>query len=134
LSIPTCGEERRVFQYYFIGSQRIATRWNTAWDQQVSAPDAGDSNRLPKKENLLESGHHQGQQALQVATVRNQGDGSQRGARLIPAALKPAAVLHGPMPIQTITATITPMAITGSSGSGGPERREFSVFYHRTTW
>jgi len=42
--------------HYFIESQRIATRLEHNWDQQVSAPDAGDSISFPKKETQLEAG------------------------------------------------------------------------------
>jgi RHS repeat-associated protein len=51
--------------HYFIESQRIATRLEHGWDQQVSAPDAGDSIPFTKKERALVLGISRDQQALQ---------------------------------------------------------------------
>lgn len=51
--------------HYFVGSQRIATRLEHGWDQQVSAPDAGQNIAWPNKEKLLISGITRDQQALQ---------------------------------------------------------------------
>jgi RHS repeat-associated protein len=42
--------------HYFIGSQRIATRLEHGWNQQVTAPDAGNSIAWPKKEQLIVQG------------------------------------------------------------------------------
>jgi len=51
--------------HYFIESQRIATRLEHGWDQQVSAPDAGDSISWPNKEKALENGIMRDEQAFQ---------------------------------------------------------------------
>ncbi|HEY4108073.1 SpvB/TcaC N-terminal domain-containing protein [Puia sp.] len=51
--------------HYFIESQRIATRLEHGWDQQVSAPDAGDSVPYTKKGKQLMLGLNRDQQALQ---------------------------------------------------------------------
>ncbi|HTI91719.1 MAG TPA: SpvB/TcaC N-terminal domain-containing protein [Puia sp.] len=51
--------------HYFIESQRIATRLQHGWDQQVGAPDAGDSISWSKKEKLMVQGIGRDQQALQ---------------------------------------------------------------------
>ena len=39
--------------HYFIESQRVATRLEHGWDQQVGAPDAGDNINYSQKETLL---------------------------------------------------------------------------------
>jgi len=51
--------------HYFIEKQRITTRLVHGWDQQVSAPDAGDSIPWTKKEKQMEQGIDRDQQALQ---------------------------------------------------------------------
>jgi RHS repeat-associated protein len=51
--------------HYFIEGQRIATRLEHGWVQQVSAPDAGASISFPNKEKLLQQGITRDQQDLQ---------------------------------------------------------------------
>jgi len=51
--------------HYFIEGQRIATRLEHGWKQQVTAPDAGDSISYPKKEKLLLQAIARDGQALQ---------------------------------------------------------------------
>jgi len=51
--------------HYFIDKQRITTRLVHGWDQQVSAPDAGDSISWTKKEKQMEQGIDRDQLALQ---------------------------------------------------------------------
>jgi RHS repeat-associated protein len=51
--------------HYFIGSQRVTTRLQHAWNQQVSAPGAGDTISFTKKEKLMIQGIIRDQQALQ---------------------------------------------------------------------
>jgi hypothetical protein len=51
--------------HYFIESQRIATRLEHGWDQQVSAADAGDSIDYGKKGTLLLQAMDRDQQTLQ---------------------------------------------------------------------
>lgn len=51
--------------HYFVGSQRIATRLQQGWDQQVSAPDAGDTISFTKKEKLMIQGITRDQQSLE---------------------------------------------------------------------
>ncbi|HLZ88435.1 MAG TPA: RHS repeat-associated core domain-containing protein, partial [Puia sp.] len=50
--------------HYFVESQRIATRLKQSWDQQVGAPDAGDSIPWAKKGKALMLGIYRDQQAL----------------------------------------------------------------------
>jgi len=51
--------------HYFIENQRISTRLVHGWNQQVGAPNAGDSISWPKKEMQLVHGIARDQQALQ---------------------------------------------------------------------
>jgi RHS repeat-associated protein len=51
--------------HYFVGSQRIATRLQHEWSQQVSAPAAGDTISFTRKEKLMIQGITRDQQALQ---------------------------------------------------------------------
>jgi RHS repeat-associated protein len=51
--------------HYFVGSQRIATRLEHGWNQQVSAPDAGNGVAWGRKEKLLLQGIARDQQTLQ---------------------------------------------------------------------
>ncbi|GGB25045.1 SpvB/TcaC N-terminal domain-containing protein [Puia dinghuensis] len=51
--------------HYFIGTQRIATRLEHGWNQQVVAPDAGDSIPYGKKEKLMIQAIVHDEQALQ---------------------------------------------------------------------
>jgi len=50
--------------HYFIENQRIVTRLKQSWDQQVGAPDAGDSISWTKKQKALEAAITRDQQAL----------------------------------------------------------------------
>ena len=50
--------------HYFIESQRIVIRLEHGWQQQVGAPDAGDSISWPKKEKLLVQGLGRDQQTI----------------------------------------------------------------------
>jgi RHS repeat-associated protein len=52
-------------KHYFIESQRITTRLELGWQQQVSAPAAGDAIAFPKKEQQLLQGIARDQQAVQ---------------------------------------------------------------------
>jgi RHS repeat-associated protein len=51
--------------HYFIGGQRITTRLLHVWNQQVTAPDAGDTISFTRKEKLMEQGIARDLQALQ---------------------------------------------------------------------
>jgi RHS repeat-associated protein len=51
--------------HYFIENQRIATRLEHGWDQQVTATDAGNGVSWPKKEQQIRQGMQRDQQALQ---------------------------------------------------------------------
>src|SRR5260221_14730587 len=51
--------------HYFIEGHRVATRLVHGWNQQVSAPDAGDSIPFDKKEKQLLQAMTRDQQALQ---------------------------------------------------------------------
>jgi RHS repeat-associated protein len=59
--------------HYFIESQRIATRLEHGWDQQIAAPDAGDSVAWPKKDTQLVQAMARDQQALQGADSAGAG-------------------------------------------------------------
>lgn len=50
--------------HYFIGSQRIATRLAHGWNEQVSAPDAGDGVSYTKKGNQLTKGLDRDEQVM----------------------------------------------------------------------
>lgn len=51
--------------HYFIGTQRIATRLEHGWQQQVDAPDAGANIAWSKKEKQMLQGIARDQQVLQ---------------------------------------------------------------------
>jgi RHS repeat-associated protein len=52
--------------HYFVENQRIATRLKHGWDQQVSAPDAGDTVSWSRKQSQLMQGIVRDEKALQV--------------------------------------------------------------------